>query len=91
MFVNYLKALLKAALKILKALLKTILKILFKPFKNIIPVNLKNIELWEANFKNCSLLNCFLRNIIYLKIQTYVWWKEVKYEYTKKQLIHDTR
>ena len=69
MFVNYLKVLLKATLKILKALLKTILKILFKPFKNIIPVNLKNIELWEANFKNCSLLNSFLRNIIYLKIQ----------------------
>ena len=45
MFVNYLKALLKAALKILKALLKTILKILFKPFKNIIPVNLKNKSL----------------------------------------------
>ena len=65
MFVNYLKALLKAALKILKALLKTILKILFKPFKNIIPVNLKNIELWEANFKNCSLLNSFLRNYIF--------------------------
>ena len=42
----------KAALKILKALLKTILKILFKPFKNIIPVNLKNIELWEANFSS---------------------------------------
>ena len=68
MFVNYLKVLLKATLKILKALLKTILKILFKPFKNIIPVNLKNITK-IAKFKNCSLLNSFLRNIIYLKIQ----------------------